>query len=175
VTDEKCSSPVSSCLYMRVYWDPVVIGGSGSSERLCWLSCARVFSGLFTTGPLPVMMHTPSSDKRSPNEVVPIVSRVGSGSRRRVGNAGVRFQECRVWFEILKKPPHGVCDPGGRCVRHPDVEGSQVLECRSQVHRFHAMIIPCAAMLRCVPGEDLCVEMSSSWTPSYAEISGSYS
>jgi hypothetical protein len=93
-------------------------------------------------------------DEVSAEEVRPIVSEIGAGACGRIGGGGVWLQECLVWLQVFEKPPHRVGDPWRGCVWDPYLERSEVVQCRSQVHRLDAMIGPRSAAVGWVPCEN---------------------
>jgi hypothetical protein len=89
VRELKCSSPVFSCLYVRVWWGPV--GSRGSEDVRCRRSSARVAKGLWVTGPVPVMRQTPNSGSKKARPTKSVQSsracgRVLEGGYARLGS-----------------------------------------------------------------------------------------
>ena len=111
VREEKCSSPVFNCLYVRVWWSPV--SSRGSDDVRCRFRSARVAKGLWVTGPVPIIRQTPSSGskKARPTKSVPSsrgccrvleggYARLGSGRSNNVSGMSSRKNHHTV-FVIL--------------------------------------------------------------------------
>jgi hypothetical protein len=88
-------------------------------------------------------------EESSPDQIRPIVTWIGSGFRRRVGQTEGRMKQGLVDGDVVvKKPPNRVGNTRGRCVRHPHLKRTQVIVSRAKIYRLHSVISPGSSVRR---------------------------